>query len=98
MTFSNVGRSESAETYLSDNSGWLCTVNGLDVLGHGFIITALLVQVIAKLPEDDFLLCAIHAGLLRKFDSKMIQIPLIQHLQSLLERLLMISIDLARLA
>lgn len=81
-------------TYFTDHLRWLCIVDRFDVLGHCAIIVALLIEVITVFPVYDVLLLHVHSGLLCQADSQWIQVSLVEQVESLLERLLVVSVDL----
>jgi len=72
----------------------LCVVNCPEVLLHGRVVIATLIQEIPILAVDGVLLQWVDANLLRKIDSKNVEIAFIEYFKPLLEALLSVSKDL----
>lgn len=51
-------------SYLPDNLGWLCVVNGFEKLLHGCVEITLLIKIIAIFPKNYVSLHSIKIGLL----------------------------------
>lgn len=89
------GRSRNKEKYLSNDLRRLGRIDRLDVLNHGAVIVSLLVQVVAEAAVDGRLLLLVHAGLLGQVDGQREHVALVEQLQPLLQRLLVVAVDLA---
>ena len=68
----------------TNHLGWFGVVNSPQILLHGCIIVAFLVEEIAILSEDNILLNLVCPGLLSEIDRVNIQISLIENLEFLL--------------
>ena len=71
-------------THFTDNLRRFRVVDGLDVLRHGVVVVALLIQVVTVLSIDDVLLLHVHARFLGKVEGQRVEIALIEQLQPLL--------------
>ena len=77
---------------LSDDLRWLGIVDGSEVLLHRSVVVSFLIEIIAIFPEDDVLLYFVDSFFLCEIDGKDIEIPFIQNLQFLLQRLLLVAV------
>ena len=81
-------------THLADDLGGLRVVDSLNVLRHGVVVIALLIEVVTVLSINDVLLLHVHARFLGKVEGERVEIALIEQLQPVLQRLLVVAIDL----
>lgn len=81
-------------TYLPDDLGRLGGVDRPDILHHGAVEIGLVVEMITEFAVNLTLLIGIKAGFLCQVYSQGIQVPLVQHIKSLLESLFVVSVDL----
>lgn len=82
-------------TYLAYDLGRFSVVNCFQVLLHSTIVVGLLIKKVAVFAKYHILPRSIHSRLLCQANGRYEQVSLIQNFQPLLERLLMISEDLA---
>ena len=81
-----------------DNLRGLGVVNCAKVLLHRSVVVSFLVEVVAILPEDNVLLDFVDPILLCEIDSKYVEASFVQDLELLLQRLLLVAVQLNELA